>query len=269
MARITHVAHARQRYETVPVLDAEGNVVTTPVLRSDGRAKTTKKGKEVVRSQSTPDKTKPLPNETCGKCHKEIKVGDPYKWIAPKSGPYGGRRLVRCESCPSWHVWEYSSSLSARLAQVAYNFETSFDLGTVESAEDVTEALSEVAEAIHEIASEKEESAENIESGFGHETSSSQELREVAESLNSWADEIENIDIPDYPEPEEGECDECGGDGTIEGEDPGDPELTATLECEACEGKGTRTPDEPTEEQLDTWRSEVEDAISIVNDCPV
>lgn len=50
MARVTYVKAARQRYEMVPVLDADGNPVRLPVLKKDGSPK------------------KPLPNLTCGTC---------------------------------------------------------------------------------------------------------------------------------------------------------------------------------------------------------
>jgi hypothetical protein len=43
----------------------------------------------------------------------------------------------------------------------------------------------------------------------------------------------------------------------------------ATMECSTCEGSGRIEPDEPTEEQLDEWRQEVQDACSIVDECPV
>jgi hypothetical protein len=254
VARITHVKQAQQRYETVTVLDEAGQPRRTAVMRQDGTQKVTKSGRPVFMTQTVADKSKPLPLRKCDACHKEIELGTAYKHISPKSGPYGGRMLTRHEDCPTWHSWEYSSSLGARLEQVSYNFHGAIN-GELDSAEDVTEALSEAAEAIREIASEKEEGADNIESGFGHETFQSSELREQADALNEWADEVEQTDVPDYPEPEEQDCDECGGG--------------ANLPCDECDSTGRVTPDEPTEEQLDEWRSEVEDALAIVDEAPV
>lgn len=264
MARITHVKHAQQRYEMVPVLNEDGSTKVKGVTNKDGSPKLTKRGREIVQRKTQKDKTKPLPPENCGKCNKPIEVGSPYKWIAPRSGPYGGRRLVRCGECPSWHVWEYSSSLSARVAEVAFNFEEG--MIDVDNPDTVSELLGNAAEAVREIAGEKEESAGNIVDGFGHETSQSEELTQVAEELNSWADEIDNVDVPSLPETEEMECEECGGEGVItvkfeHGEQQQD--------CEDCDGLGKYTPDDPTDEQMDEWRSEVEDACSIVNECPV
>lgn len=262
MPRTTYVKAAQQRYRTVPVLDENGVPKRTPVKARDGSQKVSKRG-PVFMTVTQVDKSQPLPNRKCDKCGTEIKVGDPYKWIKPKSGPYGGQLRVRCGPCPNWQVWEYSSSLSARLSQVSFEFWGQVD--DVNSQEEVTDALSSAAEAVREIASEKEEGAENIESGFGHETEQSQELRDVAEQLNGWADEIENADVPEFPEPEEVECEECDGTGEL----TGTGEDAESSECEECSGTGQVTPEEPTDEQLDAWRDEVRDNLSIVDESPV
>jgi hypothetical protein len=327
MARITHVKAAQQRYEQVPVIDPEtGQQKQTPVMGKNGQQKVTKRGKPVFLSVTMADKTKPLPNRNCGKCGVEIKVGDPYKHISPRSGPYGGRTLYRCAACPSWHVWEYSSSLSARLAEISFNFSEAID--SAESEDDVQTALGEAAEAVREIAQEKGESADNIESGFQHETEQSQELRDISEQLDSWADEIENATIPDFPEPEEAECEFCDDGTTTEimaiediqakltearnrmavlRQDPvneaaeiawlarmreSDPpidnkavvevlEIIFDLEdrltndgakdipCDVCDGSGRVEPDEPTSDQIDEWRDEVRNDLSIVDESPV
>ena len=101
---------------------------------------------------------------------------------------------------PTWQVWEYSSSWSARIAQATDDFDV---VDAAESPEDVTSALDDVADAISELAEEKRESASNIEEGFGHATSQSEEAEQRADDLDGWADEIEQADIPDLPEVEE------------------------------------------------------------------
>ena len=212
MARVTHVKRAQQRYATVPVIDPEtGQPKRTPVMRKNGEQKVTKHGRPVFMTVTRQDRDKPLPPETCDYCRKPIEVGTPYKHITPKSGPYGGRKRSRHASCPTWQVWEYSSSLSARLAQVEHEAEQMLDQ-EFETAEDVSAVASEIAEMVREIAQEKIEAADNMEDGFGHETYQSQEIRETGEALESWADDIENVDIPDSPD-EESECDECAGSG--------------------------------------------------------
>ena len=266
MARVTYVKKAQQRYKTVPVIDPETGVQkTTAVTRADGSPKTDKRGRAVVRRLTVEDKSQPLPNRKCDKCGKEIEVGQPYKWIAPKSGPYGGYKRYRCDACPTWNVWDYSNSLGARVAQISADAWEQFGNTTFESDDEFNSLLSEVAENIRGLAEEKEEGAQNIEDGFGHETSTSQELRDIAEQLNSWADDVENTEAPNgYPEPEETDCDECGGTGTVETE--GSEE---TQNCEQCNGAGVYTPKEVTDEQIDEWRGELEDAFAIVDECPV
>lgn len=273
MARVTYVKAARQRYATVPVINPEtGQQKVTAVMakRSDGPTpKTTKRGKPVVMRVTAEDRSKPLPSEKCGKCGRDIEVGQPYKHISPRSGPYGGRRLVRCATCPEWHVWEYSSSLSARLAEVSYNFEQAISETT--SEEDADSALTDAADAVRGIAEEKRESAQSIEDGFQHATSQSDELNEIADSLDSWADDIENATVPDFPEPEEEDCETCEGSGKVDdpaNETNGDGEEAEQIDCEKCEGSGKITPDEPTNDQIDEWREEVRNE-SGVDDSPV
>jgi hypothetical protein len=270
MARITHVKAAQQRYEQVPVIDPEtGQQKQTPIMGKNGQQKVTKNGRPVFLSVTVADKTKPLPNRKCDKCGEEITVGSPYKHISPRSGPYGGRTMYRCVNCPSWNVWEYSSSLSARLSEISFNFGEAID--SAESEDDVQTALNDAAEAVREIAQEKSESADNIEEGFQHETSISSELRETGESLESWADEIESAQIPDFPEPEEDECGECGGTGVIENPDYNEEaeDSEAEIACDTCDGTGRVEPDEPTSDQIDEWRDEVRSDCSIVDESPV
>lgn len=259
MARTTYVKKAQQRYVTVPVIDPEtGQQKRTPVMKTvrvrqdDGtyveerRQKTTKRGTPVFMKVTQADKTQPLPNRTCEKCKVEIEVGHPYKHITPKSGPYGGRTRYRCRTCPAWQVWEYSNSLSAQIERITYEADQAID--TADSQDEVTEALSAAADGLRELAEEKRESAQNMEDGFGHSTAQSEELAEQADSLDEWADTIENADVPEFPEPEETECEECGGSGQVE-DDEGEK-----IECDECNGTGT--PIEPTEDQIEEWREE-------------
>ena len=249
MARVTFVKKAQQRYEMVPQIDeATGLPLRLATDRKDKRDRT------VYRTVTVADKTKPLPPETCDKCGKEILVGDPYKHITPRSGPYGGRRMTRCGTCPTWRRWDYSSSLSARIEQIQWQFEQ--DVAGAESADDFSSAATNAAESIRELAGEKRDSSESLESGFGHSTSQSEELAEQADSLESWADEIEGVDFTD-PEPEEDTCDDCDGEGTLEGET-----------CGQCEGTGSFTPDVPSDDTLGSWQDEMIE-LSGINESPV
>jgi hypothetical protein len=262
MARTTHVKKAQQRFETVVVLDDEGNPKKTPVMKN-GEQKVTKRGKAVFMTVTVQDKTKPKPPETCTACQKPIEVGTPYKWIQPKSGPYGGRRMARHEGCPSWQVWDYSSSLSAQLARISYDFSSAID--SVESPDDVQSALDDAAASVEEIAEQKEEAASNIEEGFGHATSSSEELADIADQLKDWASEISGADMPDMVECEEctdgqKDCDDCEGTGQVDLEECTDCSGTGEIQCDNCDGTG---------EDVEAFRDAVRDAVTIVDESPV
>lgn len=250
MPRITHVARAQQRYATKPVLDEHGQPKVTPVMRN-GVQRKTKHGKPITMAVTERDLDRPLPLARCGACGKDIEVGTPYKWMEPKTSAYGGQRLTRHEACPNWQVWEYSNSLSARIAQIEW--EATSGLGDSDEPDDYTAALSQAAESIRELAQEKQEAADNIESGFEHPTAQSEELAEQADALEQWADEVEETEVPDLPEPEEDECGECQGSGQVGNDDD---------QCPECDGTGQVTPDEPTEDQMAEWRDEAAAAVS-------
>lgn len=274
MARVTYVKKAQQRYAMVPVLDENGQPKRTPVLRKDGSQKTTKHGRPVFMKVTVADKTKPLPNEKCGKCGVEIKPGMPYKHISPKSGPYGGRKLYRCAACPTWQVWEYSSSMAARLAQMEDTCST--EIANALSADDVQSALSAMAEEVRALSEEKREGASNIEEGFGHPTYASEELEQIADDLENWADEIESVSVP---EPSDYPCETCTGEGEYDCETcqgAGALEVEAgegTVTCEDCDGSGQVECEDCTAENghadMDAWREAVESEVSIYQECPV
>lgn len=236
MPRVTHVKRAQQRYHTKPVIDPEtGAQKRTPMMRRDGTQKMSKRGPVFLRLTER-DLSRPKPLLTCDHCHKDIEIGTPYKWIAPKSGPYGGRKLNRHAGCPTWNPWEYSNSLDARISQIQSAFAEKF--AQVEDPEALNDALSNAAEMARELAEEKRESASNIEDGFGHATYQSDELNELADNLDSWADDIESVDVPDI---EDHQCEECDGTGEVEcGECAGSGEHpdVATANCPECIGSG-------------------------------
>lgn len=284
MARITHVKAARQRYATVPVIDPNtGEPKTTPVMVSrtvraaDGSTtttsvqKTTKTGRPVTMKVTTTDKTRPLPNYTCEVCKTEITVGSPYKHVTPKSGPYGGTTRRRCAQCPTWQPWDLSNALWARIDQVISPAQDAVeDAKSDHDADTIRSVLETAAQSIRELAEEKTGAADNMESGFGHETEQSAELRDQGDQLEQWADEIGSADIPDFPEEPEGyqECYECGGSGMVDG-----PETEhadgGTTECSECEGSGEVDATEVTEDQVNDWETEVDEGADILGNNPL
>lgn len=262
MARIHYVKSAQQRYRTVPVLDEDGNQKTTPVMRKNGTPKTTKRGKEITRRVTVEDRTQPLPPRNCQKCGKTIEVGTPYKWTKIKSGPYGGQMLVRCGACPTWMPSEMSTSKMAGI----YAAQEQVDATDVESLEDLEALRDDVADQVESVGEEYEESAQNMEDGFGHETSMSEELREKGESLKSWADDIRNVDFEDYDE-EEQQCETCEGKGLVPDPDHDDADEDGEIQCEDCGGTGVA--DDDGSARSDHWEEQKQLLSDELGNCPV
>jgi hypothetical protein len=305
MARVTYVKKAQQRFYTKPVIDPEtGQQKQTPVMKTvkeyvrdadgvivkdeNGKGKvvtsqvqkTTKTGRPVFLRVTEDDKTRPKPNSKCEACGKEIKVGDPYKHVTVKSS-YGGTKHIRCADCPTWQPWDLSNSLSARLSQVSHDFEEAVQ-GASEPG-DVEAALSDAAQAVRDIAEEKRESASNIEEGFGHSTSMSEELEQTAEALDSWADEIESADVPELPDAEpryyithNGEHLEADGieaEG-YETQEEAQADLDSYVADNSIEDSSDydvaeEEQDDPSEDQIQEWRDECISSLSIVDESPV
>lgn len=240
MPRVNHVQRAQQRYATKPVIDpATGVQKVTPMTSSrTGEQKLTKGGRPVVLRITERDLERPLPMPKCdyaGCAHptREIAVGAPYKWIEPS----GQRIRNRHADCPTWNVWEYSSSLSARISQI----QEEGGLGDFDTVEEAQQWASDKAQEIRDLAEEKRESASNIEEGFGHSTSQSDELNDIADSLDGWADDVEGVDLPELEEDDE-DADE----------DEDDSE------------------EEQAEMKIEEWKDAVREALeNVMNECPV
>jgi hypothetical protein len=283
MARVTHVKKAQQRYATVPVIDPEtGEQKKVPVMKN-GEQKVTKRGPQFMRLTQE-DRTKPLEPYRCdfpGCTITDGKIlpGQPYKWIKPKSGPYGGTRKNRHEEHPSWQVWEYSSSMSARLAQISHDFWEQID--NCETEDDVQSALDDAGSQIEELAEEKRESAGNIEEGFGHPTEKSEELEGIADELDSWKDEVTGQSIPDLPEPddryfiEDSNGVRHGDEDGYDSEEDAQAALDTMIDDLTIDGDADdyqiigEAGDEPTSDQLDEWRDSLRDELTLIDEPPV
>lgn len=281
MARVTHVKKAQQRYATVPVLDSEGKQVITPITGRDSQQKTTKSGKPVVQRQTRADKSRPLPLLVCESCGKDIEIGTPYKHVTPKSGPYGGRTRNRHADCPDWRPSELSSS---KMATVMAAQEAFYDsLASAEDKESIQDLVNGVAEAAREVASEYEESADNIEQYFSS-SDKADELHDNANSLEGWADELEQALDSEDDEPTIDHqmfvLYNADGSGRVNDEDYED-EVAAQEGIAALLAAGTITDenevtieeedtDEPNEDEIETWLENLRDvATNAVENCPI
>lgn len=172
---------------------------------------------------------------TCQKCRKEIAVGDPYKWSKPRSGKWAsGMKLVRCGTC----VFRPSELMTGKMSGV-YAATEGYDDDTMNAAcpRDLIEAMNAAAEGIREVAEEYQAGSQNIEDGFGHSTSQSDEMREQGENLEGWADEIESAanDLEDMAQEYEN-LEEAKAEWDEKNDDVG-PTVTCT-QCSHIQSKG-------------------------------
>jgi len=253
MPKVMHVAKARQRYEMVPVLGEDGKqeTITQNLKRPTRRGKT-----EITRAKTKPDMSRPLPPRECdySACpqpDKIIAIGTPFKYISIRR-TYGDTTRYRHESCPSWHPWEYSSALWARVAQIQH--ENAVDGSGWESEEDADSARDDVAAAVGELRDEKQEALDNMPDGLRDAS----ELNDTVSYLDDWVSEIESVIWPDFPE---GQCENCKGEQLTHDEhtDECDEDCDGTEECLEC--NGSNEGGEPDPDELQDWRDEAQQTL--------
>jgi hypothetical protein len=145
-----------------------------------------------VKSRQGPRKEGKSAEMRCSKCGKDIAIGEPYKWFQSRIGYSKVRRNYHSAcSIPR------SQTTTSRMGEI-WDAEDALDFSGCKTADDFTQALSEFAAVVREVGEGYGESASNIEDGFGHETSQSAELREKAEALEEWANDLESVDFDDF-----------------------------------------------------------------------
>lgn len=163
----------------------------------------------------------------CSGCGKEIQPGDSYKWFANRIGRYSQRKDF-CDTCRIRPSMQTTSPHLSALYAAQENAEDALSAGGDElTLGDIAQIVREYGEAVREVGTGYEESADNIEDGFGHETQQSEEIREkasaceeAADAADSAADDIEGMDDPDE---EASDIFSSEGDPSLETNDEGDP----------------------------------------------
>lgn len=143
---------------------------------------------------------------TCDACHLPILAGQAYKYFQPRFGPAHKRHTA----CPHWKPSQMVSNekLSALYAaqEAAEDAINNWNPSPQDKHLDTSELdaiLSDAAQDFREVAEMYQESASNIEDGFGHSTSMSEEMTEKAEEIESFADNLESAVFDDPPEKED------------------------------------------------------------------
>ena len=125
----------------------------------------------------------------CRKCGREIKAGDPYKWLqlyhAPKTKICGTCNFTDSQRTGSAKLGAVYDARDAALEVVAGWDPADGD------ASGLKDAATECAEALREVASEYNESAENIRGSFS-ESNTADECEERASEIEGYADEVES-----------------------------------------------------------------------------
>lgn len=159
---------------------------------------------------------------TCSHAERTIAVGESYKHFSIRShkGARGFKKVYHRDcSVPRSHTTTSSQLGTIYDAQDSGEQAIAALEADPENPESLREIASQVAEGIREAGEMYGESSDNIESGFGHSTYVSDELREKADGCENWADEVENLDFEEYdpddfeafseaPEQEKDESDE-------------------------------------------------------------
>ena len=123
----------------------------------------------------------------CKICAHEVQPGEPYKYVAKKTGPYSSIKLIFCHR----HHPRGSHLASGRAAELLELVESFEDAGaTIDDPAGAAEALECLADDVDGLIGDLNESADNIESGFGVETEQCTTLREAASELEQWLEEF-------------------------------------------------------------------------------
>ena len=124
----------------------------------------------------------------CMDCGKPIVKGDPYKWAHPKN--MGVAKVhVNCRLRASWLT-------SSGHLQNIYGAQEGYEDADPQTARDVADALEDVRSVAEVERDAYGQSADNLEQGFGHSTSSSDETRGKSDACDSWEQELQQaIDI--------------------------------------------------------------------------
>jgi uncharacterized protein YukE len=142
-------------------------------------------------------KTKGGERPTCYTCQEPIGVGQAYAWNQPSRF---SRRYQWHQDCPAPNpsVLETNEKRSTALAAFEDAYDALSNLTFVAYNDDVEAFMADLqgildqcAEGVREAAELWRESANNIEDGFGHATSTSDEMNDHADTYDSVADEVE------------------------------------------------------------------------------
>lgn len=135
-------------------------------------------------------------NLTCGKCRKEIVPGMSYQWWANRSpGMRGGHKKIRCMDCPP-SLADRTPGRAGEWMRMEEEIEQT--ISNIGTHDDLESTAAEIADRIRDFGQGFVDGADNMEEGFGHETSTSSELRERGEEIQGVADSLEYLSFEEF-----------------------------------------------------------------------
>lgn len=207
----------------------------------------------------------------CSRCGATIKAGDEYRKFKRFRSP----KVVRCMKSECAPRASELTGSSSRSAIYSANEQGVDGLAGATCISDLQSVRDDVVAAIEEAAEACREAASNIEDGFQHETEQSQQLNELADAVDSWKDEVEQVDLDDTSITVE--CQRCGAQFDIDVESGPDAssieehfgdesdcedDESETLSKDELKQATIKSMEELAEEKFDELKSELEDAIN-------
>lgn len=235
VARVHYVKHARQLYARDAKLDEEGRPVAVPVTsKRTGEQKVGRGGRPMTRRVRVADKSRPLPMPKCGKCGKQINVGDPYRYFIV--GFRSSYKRVRCmdSACTPKDSERESSGPRSEILSAIETANGNLDGYTAEGTSDASEVeqtVQEVAEAFTSAAEQWREADEQFGGGGNTENG------ERADTAESSASELESWSTSNDQEPDFSECEDDVHKDPSEREDEDDDREKldpGDTECDSC-----------------------------------
>jgi len=121
----------------------------------------------------------------CGKCGKDIAVGQPYRWMKPR---YGGKRIRCTEFACRFRPTDTSSAKTAQVYEAIEDAES--EIGGASDIDDIKSVLSNVADTARSVADEYNKANSTWTQNGASENSEWQEKEEAcnefAYALESW-----------------------------------------------------------------------------------
>lgn len=146
---------------------------------------------------------------SCMRCGHEVQVGEAYKHVSLKTGPYSSMTRVWCNAHQPRQSELTANDRKSRLYAAQETLEDAlqqFRAGSM-SLDDLKQEFEMQADEIEAVADEYEESADNLPENLQY-SSQADEMRDNASNIREWAESVRGVDWPEF-DPDE--CIECQG----------------------------------------------------------